>query len=201
MLAGHETTSTWLQWIFYFLALHQDVQKKVINEIDQCWEQYGTGSSEMNYSDMIATMSYTTKVLNEAIRMYPPVYIVDKEVEQDVKVCEQHLVKGTQVGVLSIGVHRNPLVWKDPDTFDPERWNEERLKEMPEDDLRFGFIPFLVGQRDCAGKLFVQKEVKLIVAMILKKFRVELVKGFELEMETTFTAKPKELPIKLVLRQ
>ena len=87
--------------------------------------------------------------------MYPPVYIIDKQLTEDLQLGNHHLVKGTLVSISMQGIHRNPNVWKNPDEFDPDRWSEERLKaEMQEDTLRFAFIPFSVGARDCIGKLF-----------------------------------------------
>jgi len=83
------------------------------------------------------------------MRLIPGSYTLDKVLTDDVQLRDgsYYLIKGTTVSVAIMGVHRNASIWKNPNTFDPDRWTEERIKEIPEEILRYAFIPFAIGQR------------------------------------------------------
>ena len=120
---------------------------------------------------------------------------------EDVQLGNHYLIKDTTIALSIHAVHRNPNVWKNPNDFDPDRWLEERLvKEMPEDTLRFAFIPFSAGSRDCAGKLFGIKESILLASVLLRNYTVSFPENFKLKFEVANTLKPQELELKVTKR-
>jgi cytochrome P450 len=102
------------------------------------------------------------------------------------------------ISISIIGVHRNPAIWSNPNSFDPDRWNEDRIKQIP--DLRHSFIPFLIGSRDCIGKVFAQKEARLLSSMIIRKYKIEFADDFVFKTQTGITSKPIHLKLKFTGR-
>jgi cytochrome P450 len=98
-----------------------------------------------------------------------------------------------------LGLHYNPNIWKNPETFDPDRWLPERIKEIP--NFRFSFIPFSAGARNCVGKLFAQIQAPLITSIILQEFSIELFdKSDVVTVDGSFILKAENLNLKFTKR-
>jgi cytochrome P450 len=177
----------------YLLCCHPEIQGKLRNEILKELKD----KEHVTFSD-IEKITYLHQVVNESLRIIPPVPEVDKETDEDMFIGDFFVPKGTMVGINIYGLHHNPKIWENPNTFDPDRWEEERIRKIP--NFRYSFIPFSVGSRDCVGKIFAKSEAPLILSLMLKNFEIQFDDGFRKEdvvLDFESIVKPKELKIKL----
>lgn len=172
------------------------MQDRIHAEIAEKWQKHSNNDSHtLDITNFLADIPLVEYAFNESLRLYPPGYVIDKVAVKDVTLGDHFITKGSIVSVHILGLHRNPEVWENPDTFDIDRWSPERLKKIPEDTLRFSFLPFSHGSRDCIGKYFAIKEAKLLIAMIMKDYSFELPANFKVESEGNLTIKPTKLPL------
>jgi cytochrome P450 len=186
LTAGHETTANGLAWTFYLLSKHPDVLRRVQRELDEVLD--GDAPSVMKLREL----SYTEQVIQEAMRLYPPVWAVARRAEHD-DVLSGHLVKrGTYVVMSPYVIQRHPQFWDNPEGFDPDRFSPERLEQArAEGRPKHAYLPFSTGPRKCIGDHFAKMESLIILATLLRKFTPELVPGQRIEMETSVTLRPK----------
>jgi cytochrome P450 len=176
------------------LCCHPEIQDKLRNEILKEIKE----KKSLTFSD-VEKMIYLNQVVNETLRMIPPVPEVDKETDEDMFVGDLFIPKGTLVGMNIFGLHHNPKIWENPNEFIPERWDEEKLQKIP--NFRYSFIPFSVGARDCVGKMFAKLEAPLILALILKNFKIQFDDGFsssDVEFNFESIVRPKVLKVQLI---
>ncbi|TNE51267.1 MAG: cytochrome P450 [Deltaproteobacteria bacterium] len=164
-VAGHETTSNALSWTWYLLSQHPEVEAKLHSEVDRVLQ-----GRPVTVQDLV-NLPYTTQVLKESMRLYPPAWTLNvRQAKEEVKLGEYVLPKGTLVFVSPYVVHRNPSVFPDPETFDPERFTPEQEAERH----RHAYIPFGAGPRVCIGNSFAMMEAALIVARLAQTYRFVL---------------------------
>eukprot|EP01080_Neovahlkampfia_damariscottae_P008985 gene8985-1084_t len=193
LFAGHDTTSALLSFMFWKLAENPKVQEKLFNELQ---EVFGDEDPKYEQLDKLTYMSY---VINETLRMYPPAINVQKIADKDTEIMGYAIPKGSYLLVDILATHYNSKVWENPMTFDPERWTPDRIKEVPL--LRYAFIPFSAGSRNCVGKLFAQVEAPLVASMILKRYNIEMADdGKKIFADATFVLKADNLNLKFTRR-
>ncbi|GFV39314.1 cytochrome P450 3A41 [Trichonephila clavipes] len=164
LLAGYETTSTALGFTTYLLAKHKDVQEKLYQEIKELIER----GEKLEYA-AINKLPYLDKVLNESLRMYPPVHLfTNRFAVEDVQYGDIQIPKGTLIQAPVHLMHHDPEFWPEPEIFDPERFNTKPNANG------ITYLPFGVGPRNCLGMRLAQLEAKLAVAHIISKFRLTL---------------------------
>ena len=163
-LAGHETTASSLTWTLYCLSLDQDAQQKAYNEIISI-----NKDDKFSISD-IKEMKYLTNVFKEALRLYPPVGFFARQSKGEAKIRDKVLQKGSGVVVAPWLIHRHDDFWDAPHEFRPDRHNENIPKEK--------YMPFGLGERICIGQGFAMQEAIIILANILREFKLELKDGF-----------------------
>lgn len=163
-LAGHETTASSLTWTLYCLSLDQDAQQKAYNEIISI-----NKDGKFSISD-IKEMKYLTNVFKEALRLYPPVGFFARQSKGEAKIRDKVLQKGSGVVVAPWLIHRHDDFWDAPHEFRPDRHNESIPKEK--------YMPFGLGERVCIGQGFAMQEAIIILANILREFKLELKDGF-----------------------
>ncbi|GBN26629.1 Cytochrome P450 3A21 [Araneus ventricosus] len=164
LLAGYETTSTALAYTTYFVAKHQDVQENLYQEIKDLIER----GQKLEYAT-INKLPYLDKVLNESMRMYPPVHLfTNRYALEDVQYGDIHIPKGTLIQAPVYLMHHDPDFWSEPEIFDPERFSTKPNSEG------ITYLPFGVGPRNCLGMRFAQLEAKLALANIVYKFHIKL---------------------------
>ena len=179
LLAGHDTTALTLTYTWYLLSKHPEERAHVEAEADAI-----DGTPTM---DDVAGFEYIEWVLKEAMRLYPPVYTLFREVARDVELLGYGIPAGSTVMLPQWAVHRSPTYWDDPETFRPERWRSQRRTDRP----RFAYFPFGGGPRHCIGKHLAELEAKLIVAVIAKRFELSYA-GAELgELQPSLTLHPR----------
>ncbi|XP_022104399.1 cytochrome P450 4F22-like [Acanthaster planci] len=168
MFEGHDTTASGLSWFLYDMARLPEFQQKCQEEIDDLLA--GREDDRLEWDDL-NNMPYLTKCLKESLRVHSPVPNVIRTLTRPVTFPDgRKLPKGTFVCVTIGGLHNNPHVWDDPETFDPERFSPERAKNIPP----FAYVPFSAGPRNCIGQHFAMNEMKIISAMILRNFHLSV---------------------------
>lgn len=164
--AGHETSAMALAWTWYVLSRYPEIEAGILTEIE------GAIGSRTPTIDDLSQLSYTRMVLDEVLRMYPPVHSLGwRQAVADDEVCGQKISRGSIVTVVPWVVHRHPKLWDRPEEFIPERFTKEQQATRP----RFSYIPFSVGPHVCLGSAFAITEMLLVLATILPKYRLKLV--------------------------
>lgn len=164
LLGGYETTAALLTHVTYSLAVHPDVQEKLYQEV-----MATLPDSDINYDDL-QKLPFLDAVINETLRLYAPLYRLDRTAQADYfdEDLGLKIPKDTVFRVPVHAVHRNPEYFTDPDTFNPERF----LTPNKESIAPFSFIPFGAGPRNCIGMRFALLEAKLALTEIIRSFRV-----------------------------
>ncbi len=157
-LAGHETSASALAWSLYLMALYPDWQDRLAEEARILNEDFSS----------ISRLRLTRAVFREALRLYPPVPMMVRETVKPETFRERVLKKGSTIVISPWHLHRQNRLWDHPDDFDPDRWESENGKTCQ----REAFIPFSAGARVCPGAGFAMIEGPLLLANVLKSFRV-----------------------------
>ena len=179
LLAGHDTTALTLTYTFYLLAKHPEARRRVEREADAA-----TADGPPNADD-VREMRYTERVLDEAMRLYPPVYTMFREPKLDVKLGGYRIPEGAALMLPQWVIHRSPRWYADPEAFDPERWTSERRRSRP----RFAFFPFGGGPRHCIGKSFSLLEAKIVLACVCSEHELAY-EGPDLGLRGSLTMHP-----------
>jgi cytochrome P450 len=180
-LAGHETTANALAWTWYVLSKHPDVQRTLHAELRTV-----LGGRVPTLADL-PQLRYTTMVINEALRLFPPVWGIGRTALQDDEIDGYHIPAGTIVAMSPYVTHRQPDLWPNPEGFDPERWTPEQPVDRP----RFAYFPFGGGPRLCIGNNFALMELQLILATVAQRVRLDLVSGHPIALDPGITLRPK----------
>ncbi|GJQ68333.1 Cyp6a9 [Trypoxylus dichotomus] len=176
-LAGFETSSTTMTFCLHELAFNQEIQEKLRKEVK---EAYKKCNGELTY-DAVMEMKYMDKVVNETLRKYPPVPILNRVCSLDYKIPDTNvtITKGTKVFISALGIHRDEEYYPHPNKFDPERFNEENKTSRPS----FAFIPFGEGPRICIGLRFGLMQTKTGLSMILNNYKITPGENEEYDMQ------------------
>jgi cytochrome P450 len=188
ILAGHETTATALSWTCYLISQNLDAEHKLHAELDQV-----LGGRAASISDL-PNLNYTGMVLDESMRLYPPVWAIGRQAIADDEVMGYRLPKGCNVLLSQWLAHHHPVFWENPKRFEPERFSAERAAGRP----RYAFFPFGGGPRMCIGNLFALTEAQIVLATIAQKYRLQLVAGHPMELQPLVTLRPR-YGVKIVL--
>ncbi|XP_069702399.1 probable cytochrome P450 6a14 [Periplaneta americana] len=165
-LAGYVTSSTAMTFCLYELAVNQDIQGRLREEIDSVLEK---NDGEITY-DSIFEMKYLDKVVNETLRKYPPVHELIRECTKTTNISGTNAVmkKGMQALISIMGLHHDPKYYPDPEMFDPERFSEEEKSKRP----HFSYLPFGEGPRICIDMRFGLMQTKIGLISLLSKYEV-----------------------------
>jgi enediyne biosynthesis protein E7 len=173
IVAGHETTASGLNWTWYLLSQHREIEARLHAEIDACEE-----FSEPSLAQMEA-LPYTRQVIDEALRLYPPGWLLSRRaIDQDL-LGGYPIPAGTNVLLPLYLLHRHPRFWKDPEAFAPERFAPEHEAERP----RFAYMPFAAGPRHCIGETFALYEMLMHLYKVARRYRLTYVPDKPLELE------------------
>ncbi|EGF1229759.1 cytochrome P450 [Campylobacter jejuni] len=163
-LAGHETTASSLTWTLYLLSLYPKEQEKAYEEIVQVLQGKNIEISHLRQ------FKFLTNIFKESLRLYPPVGFFAREAKKDTQVRDKLIKKGSGVVIAPWLIHRHEEFWTNPHGFNPSRFEGEYKKDA--------YLPFGVGERICIGQGFAMQEAILILANILKTYKLELEEGF-----------------------
>ncbi|XP_012226609.1 cytochrome P450 6j1-like [Linepithema humile] len=182
VLDGYETSSTVMSLVGYQLAVHQEIQKKLREEVMSVFKKY---DGEITYEGL-KEMTYMDQVLNESQRIIPTIgfqgRICTEEFElrgSDGLICR--VQPNTEIRISIDGLHHDSRYWNNPEIFDPERFNSENKQNID----RFAFLPFGEGPRICPGMRMALLQIKAGLATLLRKYSLELSPKTKLPLQMT----------------
>jgi cytochrome P450 len=158
LLAGHETTANALSWTLSLLARHPQAQARLHAELDDVLGDHRVSLEH------IARLEWTTAVFNEAMRLYPPAWMIARRLRQDHVICGYQLAAGSMLLLSPYVVHRDPRWWPDPSAFQPQRWIDDPSIPKTDERPRYAYFPFGGGARQCIGNSFAQLEGVVLLA-------------------------------------
>lgn len=179
--AGHETTANTLSWAWMLLSQHPQVRTQLKAELDRVLQ-----GRAATFEDL-PQLSYTNWVIKETMRLYPTVTDVSREATEDCEIGGYRIAKGTTLIMSQWVMHRDGRYFAEPEKFYPERWANDFEKQLP----RGVYFPFGDGPRICIGSSFAMMEAVLILATIAQRFDLNLVAGHSIELQPSFTLRPK----------
>lgn len=178
IVAGHETTALTLSWSMYLMAFDQDAQARAREEARSVLQgRAATG-------DDVANLPFIRQIIDEALRLYPPAGIISRTAMKKDMLCDREILPGDTVMVPIYALHRNELLWDEPNSFKPERFADRKSV------ARYAYLPFGDGPRICIGASFALQEAVIILATLLSKFKFAPIEGRDPEPVMILTVRP-----------
>jgi len=182
IVAGFETSANTLNWVWYLVAKHPEVEARLIDEAQQVLPNVSAVTAEN-----LAAMQYTQQTLEEALRLYPPVWLFTRRSVDEDELEDYNVPTGTDIYLSPYILHRTAHYWPDPDRFDPERFapTDKPKKDRP-------YYPFSLGPRRCLGEYFSFLEMKVHLGLLLPRFRLRLLDDSQPELELAINLRSAE---------
>ncbi len=182
LVAGHETSSNALSWMLYLLSSRPDCLEQVRQEMYEA-----LGDAPLGHADL-PKFTFTTQVIQEALRLYPPFWMVDREAIADDRVGDVFIPAGSMVIVHVYGAHHAPKHWPDPETFDADRFmkGSEKLRTP------FTYLPFGGGPRVCIGNHYAMLQILMILSDLLRRYDFHVEPGQTIEARPMVILRPKD---------
>ncbi len=181
LVAGHETAASSLAWTWYLLAQHPHIAENLQSELQEVLN--GSNPS----LEKLSQLKYTRKIFDETLRLYPPAWGIPRTPKQDDQINGYLIPKNSIITVGAFMIHRHPEFWENPDEFNPDNFLPEKVNQRP----KFAYFPFGGGKRICIGQNFALMEATIIIALISQRFKFELLPNQNVEIDPTFTLRPK----------
>ncbi len=182
IVAGFETSANTLNWVWYLIAGHPDVEARLIAEAMACLPDAPSVNAEN-----ATAMKYTQQVLEETLRLYPPVWLFTRRASEDDELDNYDVPPGTDIYLSPYVLHRTASIWPDPDTFNPDRFE---TGEKPKRDRPY--FPFSLGPRRCVGEYFSFLEMKVHIGLLLPRFRMQRVSNADPILELAINLRSKD---------
>jgi len=164
IIAGHETSAGTLNWAWYLLGRHPEVEARLVAELAR--QAPGDAFS----FDQLMDLDFTACVLKETLRLYPPVWLFSRRALKADRLGDYPVPAGAHVFIAPYFLHRRPELWPDPERFNPDRFDE--ATNPPVD--RYAFIPFSAGARRCIGEYFSFVEMQMHLALLAPRFAMRI---------------------------
>ena len=171
IVAGHETTASTLNWTWYLISQHPEVEQRLSNELNEL-----TTFSEL---DDLPRFLYTRQIIDETMRLYPAGWLLNRKALHDDQLGEYFVPAGTEIYVPPYFIQRHPDVWEEPDRFNPDRFRPENSKHRH----RLATIPFSAGPRNCIGALFARIEMQIHLLTIARCLRLRYIQSRPIELD------------------
>jgi cytochrome P450 len=181
-LGGSETTAAALTWTWVLLSKNPAVMRELRAEVDRV-----LGGREPTLDDL-PNLVYTTAVLEESMRLRPPLWIISRSAVAEDSLSGRRITKDSIVFMSPYLIHRHPEFWENPEGFDPTRFLPGKEAERHP----YAYVPFGAGPRKCIGLAFAMMEMKILLAMMVQSFNFYLVAGFEPQLDASLTLRPRE---------
>ncbi len=179
-LAGHETTSSLLSRALYLLSRHPDIKARVTTEVDAVL------TDKMPSMEQLKALQYTTQVIYEVLRLYPPAWTIARNALADDEVMGYRVPRDAMVMISPYFAHRLEEFWPEPLDFNPDRFTPDNVAARH----AFAYFPFSLGPRICIGMQFSLYEARLVLGMLLKRFHVQSAGGREVGSCAAGTLRP-----------
>jgi cytochrome P450 len=179
LMAGHETTANALSWTLYLLSQNPAAERLLHEEVD------GLSGCTVTVDDL-PHLAYTRSVVSEAIRLYPPAWIVGRTIARDLEFGAWHVPEGSTVAVSPLLLHHDARWFPSPETFDPMRWIDDRRTAVP----RYAYLPFGSGPRACIGEQFAWAEATTALAVIASGWSARTKAGHTVLPQYRVTLRP-----------
>ena len=176
-LAGHETTAMAMTWTWFLLSQHPLEESKLHAELDSV-----LGGRAPTHEDL-SKLVYTRMVIEESMRVYPPVHTIGREAIGADTLAGRHIPQGSTILIAPWLLHRHAKLWRDPGKFDPERFSPESAATRP----RFAYMPFGGGKRICIGAAFALAEATVLLATLAQRYSLRVVPGHKVEPQGLIT--------------
>ncbi|GGG22294.1 cytochrome P450 [Caldovatus sediminis] len=163
LVAGQETTTSGLFWTIYLLALHPALQERIAEEAA------GLDLGPDNAAQAFQQLAFTRAVFSESLRLYPPVFMIVREAKAEDQAGSTRIAPGATVMIAPWVLHRHRHHWQEPEAFDPARFLPGAPRPQP-----MSYLPFGMGPRVCIGALFATALSALLIASIVRRFRIAL---------------------------
>lgn len=171
LIAGHETTAAVLTWTFYCLTNHPDIAADVAAEVDAV-----LGDRAPTIDDM-PRLHLTTRVINEAMRLYPQPPVLIRRAAVDTQLGGYSVEAGADLFISVWNLHRSPACWDRPDEFDPSRFGPLDGPLPNETNVGYRYLPFGGGKRKCVGDVFALYEAVAALAVLSRRFEFDFHEG------------------------
>uniref|UniRef100_T1JQT9 Cytochrome P450 n=1 Tax=Tetranychus urticae TaxID=32264 RepID=T1JQT9_TETUR len=180
LFAGNETTGGTMAWTMFHLAANPDIQDKVYQELV---ENRFTAKEFIDYNEEnLKSLKYLDCCVKESLRLCPPIHTITRRLDQDLITDDGQVIpKGSVLALCIYYIHRDPKYWPEPTKYNPERFLTENSFDRPS----LAYIPFGFGQRQCLGQKLAMREIKVVIAEVIRRFRLENCQSFD-EIETAF---------------
>jgi len=172
IVAGSETSATTMNWVWYCLSQHPEVAAKLHHEVDQASYDLIPGFEH------VEELPYTRQVVEEVLRLYPPVWMYSRKAIKQDKLGEYDVMPGTDIFISPYFMHRHADFWPQPDKFDPARFETEAVKQRH----RNAFIPFSAGPRRCIGDFFAMVEAQVHFGLMCRHFTMSHIDDHPIEL-------------------
>jgi cytochrome P450 len=173
VVAGHETTASTLNMIWYLLSQNPEVEMRLSAELSDLM------SSKFPDVEALPNFAYTRLVIDEAMRLYPPGWLMTRRAIEDDYLGEYYVPAGTEVYVSPYVIQRHPDLWVEPDSFHPERFTSTNVRERRSATM----LPFSAGPRNCIGEVFARTEMQVHLMTVASRIRFAYIKRAPLEFE------------------
>jgi cytochrome P450 len=180
-LAGHETTANALTWTWYLLAQHPEVEARLRQELKAML------GNRVPTLDDLPRLEYTGRVFRESLRLYPPAWTIAREAVTAYRLGPFEVPAGATIFMSPYATQRDPRFWKDPEHFNPDRWLDDAAASRP----KFAFYPFGAGTRVCIGEHFAMMEGVLLIAVLVQRWKFQLVPNQTVELWPQITLRPR----------
>lgn len=182
LLAGYETTALALTWTWYLLAQHPEIEENLHREVDTVLTARTPTAADL------PRLLYTEKIIKEALRLYPPSWVISRQVLEDYAIGGYIAPAGSTFFLSQYVMHRDPRFFPEPERFDPERWMPETTTARP----RYADFAFGAGPRACIGEPFAWMLLKLITAELAQQWQMRLIASHPVQLDPRITLRPKD---------
>lgn len=182
LIAGHETIAAALAWLFHILPGAPEVEARLVEEA-----QGVLGGRPVTAADL-PHLSYATQAVSEAMRLYPPVWMIERCALGADTLGGYRVEPGHVISISPYLIQRDPADWPDPERFDPERFRPEAVAAR----RKLAYIPFGAGPRRCLGERIALTKAQVIIPMLLARYRLRPASGHVVEAEASLTLRPRD---------